>query len=385
MNILFILKRYPGFGGIEMVTKLLSEEFCKRPKFHVSVFSTAVQNNPVQLLSLPNWELIVSTTNKNEQLKQLDEILHQRTFDIVIYQDSYSPEEYLIEHIAKHHIKIIVCEHNTPNALLIGYRMAYKEIKLTSLYSILHKSRRYIRYHQERWKAKYHHRKMLHLADKYVLLSDQFRKILQCEYQIDINDKKILSIGNPVSLPIGNVKPKKKEALFVGRLTGQKGTAFLVQIWCEIAQRHRDWTLYIVGDGEDKASMMKAFKDADVHNVVFEGFHSDVLNYYQRASCLLFTSLYEGWGLVLLEAMSQGCIPISFKSYDSVYDIIDDTKNGYLVDAFDVIAYINTLEHFMLTSEEQQIEMRLNALAKARKFTPSAIINKWIELLNSIQ
>ena len=54
MNILFVLQRYPGFGGIETVTKLLSEEFCKIQGFNVTVFSTAQQDNPSQLLLMPN-------------------------------------------------------------------------------------------------------------------------------------------------------------------------------------------------------------------------------------------------------------------------------------------------------------------------------------------
>lgn len=384
MNILFILQRYPGFGGIETVTRLLSEELCKQPGGNVSIFSTSYQDNAAQRLPLSNWELVISDKNKMEQIRDLDKLFCRKKIDVVIYQDSYVPEEYLLEHLAKYPVKIIVCEHNTPNALLIGYRNAYREVKLSSFLRLLQKGRRLVRFYQERHKAKMHHRKMFQLADKYVLLSNHFRKILKREYQIDANDNKIVSIGNPVSLPIGHIQDKQKEALFVGRLTGQKGTNYLVRIWCQIAHRHRDWTLTVVGDGEEKASMMKAFDEAGVHNVAFEGFHTDVLNYYKRASCLLLTSLYEGWPMVLFEAMSQGCIPFAFSSYDSVYDIIDHERNGYLVKAFDVEAYVRTLEMFMMAPEDLQNRFRQEALEKASKFTTAAIVQKWINLINSI-
>lgn len=384
MNILFILQRYPGYGGIETVTKLLSEEMCRREGVEVTLFSTSQQDNPAQLLSLPNWELITSRGGKAEQTKQLEELCRRKAIDVVIYQDSYIPEEYLLECLAQQSIKVIVCEHNTPDALLIGYRKAYQELKANTPLGLLHKVRRYIRFLQESRKAKKHHQKMLQMADRYVLLSDHFRDILHREYQIDANEEKIVSIGNPVSLPMEGHPIKEKEALFVGRLTGQKGTDYLVQIWCKVAPLYPDWKLTIVGDGANKDAMQQAFRAAGVHNVTFEGFHADVLPYYQRASVLLLTSIYEGWAMVLFEAMSQGCIPFAFTSYCSVFDIIDHNRNGYLVKAFDVEGYVDAITQFINTSSEQQTRIRQEALAKAGEYTPVAIVDKWINLIDTL-
>lgn len=384
MNLLFVLQRYPGFGGIETVTKLLSEEFCKRPGVNVTVFSTAQQDNPSQLLQLPNWELVLAQKGRECQKKQLDALVERKKIDTVIYQDSYLPEEYLIEGLRGKGIKVIVCEHNTPDALLIGYRNAYHEVSPTSLFSGLKKCRRLIRYFQERRKALKHHQKMLKLADKYVLLSDSFKEILQKEFQIDSKDTRLVSIGNPVSLPIGKLQEKKKEALFVGRLTGQKGTDYLVQIWCDFTRRHPDWTLTIVGDGEERTRMENTFKTERIQNVVFEGYCADVLPFYQRASIFLLTSVFEGWAMVLFEAMSQGCVPFAFKSYKSVFDIIEHERTGFLVDAFDVEVYTHSIERFVEAQEAQQEKMRCAALAKASQNTPSAIADKWIDLIHSI-
>ena len=384
MNILFVLQRYPGFGGIETVTKLLSEEFCKIQGFNVTVFSTAQQDNPSQLLLMPNWELVLAQKDRENQKKQLDELVEKKKIDVVIYQDSYVPEGYLIEGLRQKGIKVIVCEHNTPDALLIGYRNAYKEVATTSLLNCLKKCRRLIRYFQVRGIAKKHHHRMLEIADKYVLLSDSFKDILKKEYHIDTTDQRLASIGNPVSLPIGKLQEKEKEALFIGRLTGQKGTDYLVQIWCSFARRHPDWTLTIVGDGEERERMENTFKREGIQNVKFEGYCADVLPFYKRASILLLTSVYEGFGMVLLEAMSQGCVPFAFKSYSSVFDIIEDERSGYLVNAFDVGAFVHAIERFAESPKAQQAEARRAALTKASNNTPAAIAKKWIDLIHSI-
>ena len=225
---------------------------------------------------------------------------------------------------------------------------------------------------------------MLEIADKYVLLSDSFKEILKKEYHIDTTDKRLASIGNPVSLPIGKLQEKEKEALFIGRLTGQKGTDYLVQIWCSFARRHPDWTLTIVGDGEERERMENTFKREGIQNVKFEGYCADVLPFYKRASILLHTSVYEGFPMVLLEAMSQRCVPFAFKSYKSIFDIIEDERSGYLVNAFDVGAYVHAIERFAESPEAQQAEVRRAALTKASNNTPAAIAKKWIDLIHSI-
>lgn len=91
-----------------------------------------------------------------------------------------------------------------------------------------------------------------------------------------------------------------------------------------------DWKLIIVGDGVEKRNLVEKVIQLKLNNVVFEGFQNPSL-YYKRASILMLTSEYEGFGLVVVEAMSFGVIPVVYGSYSAVYDIISDGVDGVIL------------------------------------------------------
>ena len=68
-----------------------------------------------------------------------------------------------------------------------------------------------------------------------------------------------------------------------------------------------DWELMIVGEGEERNNMEKYIKAHNLSRVKLCGFHSDMIPFFSESKILLMTSRYEGFGLVLTEAMSQGC------------------------------------------------------------------------------
>lgn len=383
MNILYVLQRYPGFGGIETVTQLLTEELCERLGHRITVFATSRQDVSSQMIDRANWSYIYSERKGEALEKEFLSIVADRSINVIVYQDSYIPEEFLLEHIDHNKTKVIVCEHNAPDSLIIGYRQAYQEVELKSPKKIIQKAVRYFRYLSVKRTANKHHHKMLELADRYFLLSDRFKITLQ--EQFNISSPKVFGVGNPVNMPICNPEflSKKKEILFVGRLSRQKGIFYLMDIWSLVERKLPAWKLVIVGDGDQKEYIENYIKDNNLKNVNLTGFKNNVLDYYRDASILMMTSIYEGFPMVLYEAMAQGCVPIAFNTFASITDIIDNCINGIIVAPYDILAYAQ--KTIQIASDRKLRRMMMaNGVVKVKGNTVAKIADKWNNIFNEI-
>ena len=87
--------------------------------------------------------------------------------------------------------------------------------------------------------------------------------------------------------------------------------------------------------------------------------------------------------MVLIEAMRYGVVPVAFDSYASVKDIIDDKKNGLLVNPFNLNEYANALS-MLMTNVEQRESMAYNSIIKADTFTISNIGERWLQLFEKL-
>lgn len=190
---------------------------------------------------------------------------------------------------------------------------------------------------------------------------------------------KISAIANPNTYAAISSVPKEKIVLYVGRLDNRsKKVQTLLRIWNEVSPQAPDWRLILVGDGHDRASLEK--QAASLHNVEFVGF-ADPTPYYERASVICMTSLFEGFPMILTEAMQHGCVPIAFDSFAAVHDIIDDGKDGILIKPFNRKAYADNLLHLM-HNDTLLRDMSVAAVQKAHNFDRAPIIQQWLQLIN---
>jgi len=98
--------------------------------------------------------------------------------------------------------------------------------------------------------------------------------------------------------------------LMVSRLTKEKNLSFALRSFKEILSKNSQVGLVLVGDGPEREALVRLSKELGIEkNVVFEGWKEDLENYYSAADLLLHTSLYEGYGMVLIEAALAG-LPI---------------------------------------------------------------------------
>ena len=122
-----------------------------------------------------------------------------------------------------------------------------------------------------------------------------------------------------------------KSAIFVGRFTKQKDVDSLLQIWSIVYQRYPDWKLNIYGDyGDMQDEILAKVSKMDI-GIVVHSPSSDIIARYKENSMLLFTSVFEPFGLVLPEAMSCGLPVVAFDCPYGPSDIVSDGIDGFLV------------------------------------------------------
>lgn len=137
-------------------------------------------------------------------------------------------------------------------------------------------------------------------------------------------------IYNPISLDCIEKKKKQKIILAVGRLDKQKGFDNLIYAFSKL--QNNDWTLCIAGDGEEKNNLEHLAKTLNVLNIEFLGNRKDIYDWYAKSSIFVLSSKKEGFPNVLLEAMANSCAVVSFDCPSGPAEIIEDGKNGILVE-----------------------------------------------------
>lgn len=135
-----------------------------------------------------------------------------------------------------------------------------------------------------------------------------------------------------------------KVVLNIGRLTQDKRQDVLIKIWSEVKNK-QDWQLWIVGDGEEKEKLQMLIVELNLEqSVKLLPARKNIEEIYQQASVFAFSSQYEGFGMVLLEAMSFGIPCISFDCPSGPRDVIKNNVNGYLIENANTEQYVILLE-----------------------------------------
>lgn len=171
----------------------------------------------------------------------------------------------------------------------------------------------------------------------------------------------------------------QKTIINVGRLTSDKQQRILLEIWQMVNKRlpNNDWMLQIIGSGEEEENLKDFISDNNIKNVELIPHTSHIAEYYSNSSLFVFTSKMEGFGMVLLEAMSFGLPCISFDCPSGPRDIIDDGKNGYLIPCYDKKLFADMICDYMMCSNEEKLMLGDEALRKVKNWDNNQILNQW--------
>lgn len=128
-----------------------------------------------------------------------------------------------------------------------------------------------------------------------------------------------------------------RKVIAIGRYSYQKGFDRLIKAWKTVNRVCPEWTLDIIGEGEEKSKLQSLIHHENLSNSVrLMPATSDIINVYLGASVVAMSSHYEGLPMVLLEAQSFGLPIVAFACQCGPKDIISDGVTGFLVTEGDV-------------------------------------------------
>lgn len=180
-----------------------------------------------------------------------------------------------------------------------------------------------------------------------------------------------------------SLKHKDNIVLYVGRLSySQKRVDRLISIWKNLESQFPEWKFLIIGDGPERKQLEDLALKYKLTHISFLGYQDPEI-YYQKARILCMSSTYEGFGMVLTEAMQHKVVPIAFGSYKALHDIVEDKKNGFVIPPFDLSVYASRLSLLM---KDSRLWTRLaeNAQEKVLEFDIEKVGERWIDLFQRI-
>ena len=191
-----------------------------------------------------------------------------------------------------------------------------------------------------------------------------------------------VNIYNPLTLePQGRASMEHKKFIGVGRFSHKhKGFDILLKAFAKYCEKHDDgWTLEIVGEGPEQQMYEDIIKDNNIgHRVKISPFTNNIQKHYANASVYVLSSRWEGFGLVLVEAMSHG-LPIISSRLPVTQELLDHTDTSLFFENEDIDDLVTQMEHMVYESNWQ--EMGNQCIKYSKKFNINNIISQWENIL----
>ncbi len=190
--------------------------------------------------------------------------------------------------------------------------------------------------------------------------------------------------------PIASCDYRSRHVVALGRLYEQKGFDMLVDAWKTVAQHHPDWHLDIYGEGDQHDALQQQIDHQGIYRLVtLHPATTEVESAYASAAFYVMSSRYEGFGLVLIEAMRCGLPCVSFDCPSGPAEIITDGRDGLLVpyrglsrkERVDGLAQALCR---MMDHEDLLPQMGHAAQETSQRYTVESVIPMWERLFASL-
>ena len=193
-------------------------------------------------------------------------------------------------------------------------------------------------------------------------------------------------IPDPLAFDVAEVSPlKAKRVIAVGRYVYQKGFDLLLQAWAKIEKQFPDWELAIYGMG-DRSPYENLAKQlgVDMNRCHLNGSTQNIRKEYLESSLFVFSSRFEGFGMVLIEAMACGLPVVSFDCPCGPKDIVCHDEDGLLVPSGDIAKLADAME-CILYDENMRSRYALAAAKNVQRFFLPEVAKRWQILFSDIK
>ncbi|MCO7124182.1 glycosyltransferase [Sporolactobacillus shoreicorticis] len=234
--------------------------------------------------------------------------------------------------------------------------------------------------------TQYYYKKFIHnyicgikKADLVVCLTEK-----DCQKFKELNENSIF-IYNPITIENNEGKTtdlKQKNIIFVGRLLmKQKGLNYLIEIGKKLPN---GWRILVAGEGKDKKLFKKLIIENELQDkIILKGnlYNKDLIKFYLSGSIFISTSRWEGFGLVLTEAMLFGLPIVSFKN-NGPFEILKRHENyyGILIERGNIDGFISEIIN-LIKNPDVLTEYQKKSLERVQDFKKERILENWNEKL----
>lgn len=220
--------------------------------------------------------------------------------------------------------------------------------------------------------------------DVLVLVSDSLRNF----YKKKMKEKGIkcrcVFIPNMLDdIPKKTSKLTEKRIISVGRFSKEKGYVDLIEIFAKFHQTNPDWHLDLVGDGSERNKIVdRIYQHQLTDYIKVHGYlkKKEINELLSKSSLYIMTSYTESFGIVLIEAMSHGIPCLAFTSAEGANELIQNNKNGYLIENRDFDEMIHKMEE-LANDKNKRLELGKNAREFSLNYSSDIVKKEWLKLL----
>lgn len=385
MNILYCFEYAPEpqRGGASRLTYSLVNYWRTKNQYNFYCFYTKRENDYVSYFT-KDIQLDIIGSN----ISILQEFILDNAIDIVINQMSYSIDffRFIKKSMEGTSAYIISVYHSMPGWEVYGIKqnLILKEHSI-KFYIKKTFSKLYLAWVKNKIISKNQY--IYKGSDMYIVLSESYIKEF-CLFNKLSSSSHLYAIPNPISFNITDINWCKKEnkVLVVSRFSEfEKRLSLVLKVWAIIEQEPNfsDWSLTIVGFGPDESLYKKMVNQLALKSVYFEG-KQEPNSYYEKSSVFLMTSAFEGFSLTLLESMQYGVVPIVMASFSSVYDLIQDGKNGILVSDLNIELMAEQLKKIMQNKSKRHLLALQAHRTVSTYYSLSIVADKWEKVFQKI-
>lgn len=175
-----------------------------------------------------------------------------------------------------------------------------------------------------------------------------------------------------------------RRVISIGRYAYEKGNDLLLQAWAKVESVCSDWVLDIYGMG-NRQPYYDLIRELgiDTSRCHLYGCLSDVKEEYMKSSLFVLPSRFEGFGLVIIEAMACGLPVVSFDCENGPRNIITNNQDGILVKAFDVDDYAHQIMR-LITDDDMRNRMGRMAQKTSSNYDLDHIAGQWKNLFDEV-